>query len=448
MTLTTDVSSRPRALASCAGRARRALATTTGRAVLAVAGVALAASVVPTGEAAHAQEVRAITLPVDRASVGKVRWTDTFGQARSGGRPHLGVDMMGVKMIPVVAARSGQVVWGRYDNAGGNYVRIRDDEGWEYQYIHLNNDTPGTDDGQAACPQAFSAKLCQNLADGGRLAIGTPVAEGEVIGYMGDSGNAESTSPHLHFEVWHPLGDGTAEPIDPTPSVDAALARLQGRPAPVANPSPAGPPPLAAPDQPGWADHLYYELWGRWPSAVQRQAIQADQAADGTGATLARWYDPSAAAPAVDRLYLAFFLRHPDTGGLRYWVGRLGAGVRLDQVAESFATSAEYRARYQGTSFGPFLDQLYRDVLGRPADSGGRAYWLGQLASGKVTRGSIVAWFTESAELKARSAVRSELVATQLVRSGAAPTDADEARWSGLRAGADLPTAIDQWFTT
>ncbi len=447
MTLSPDVLPRPRARAVALG-ARRVVRSGAGRAVLALAGVALTASVLPNSGAATAQEVRPITLPVDPASVAKVHWTDTYGAARSGGRPHLGVDMLGAKGIPVVAARSGQVVWGRFDDVGGNYVRIRDADGWEYQYIHLNNDTPGTDDGQAACTQAFAARLCQNLADGGRLAVGTPVTEGEVIGFMGDSGNAESTSPHLHFEVWRPVGDGTTESIDPTPIVDAALARLQGRPVPAVAPAPTGPPPMAAPDQPGWADHLYYELWGRYPSAAQRQAIQADQASAGTGATLARWYDPSAAAPAVDRLYLAFFSRHPDTGGLHYWVGRLGAGVGLDRVAESFATSAEYQARYQGTDFGAFLDRLYRDVLGRPADPSGRAYWLAQLASGKVTRGSIVAWFTESAELKARSAVRSELVATQLVRADRAPTEADETRWSDLRATADLPTAVEQWFTT
>src|SRR5262245_42581986 len=111
------------------GRASRAvLSGRASRAVLGVAAVALVASVVPVGSEARAQEVRTVTLPIDPASVGRVHWTNSYGQARSGGRPHQGVDMMGVKMIPVVAARSGQVVWGRFDDAGGNYVRIRDDE--------------------------------------------------------------------------------------------------------------------------------------------------------------------------------------------------------------------------------------------------------------------------------------------------------------------------------
>ena len=85
---------------------------------------------------------------------------------------------------------------------------LRDSEGWEYWYIHINNDTPGTDDG--ANPAEF------NLRPG--VKVGTKVFAGEWIAYMGDSGDAESTAPHLHFELHRP--DGVA--ISPFDSLQAA----------------------------------------------------------------------------------------------------------------------------------------------------------------------------------------------------------------------------------
>jgi hypothetical protein len=60
-------------------------------------------------------------------------------------------------------------------------------------YIHLNNDTPGTDDG-AGGPEAAYAP---------GLAVGDFVAAGDVIGFTGDSGNAESRVAHTHFELQH-----------------------------------------------------------------------------------------------------------------------------------------------------------------------------------------------------------------------------------------------------
>jgi murein DD-endopeptidase MepM/ murein hydrolase activator NlpD len=127
-------------------------------------------------------------------------YTESFGEPRDGGlRSHKGIDIFAEKLTPVVAAADGTVVLVR-DTIGGDCcaVRLRHANGSETLYLHLNNDTPGTDDG-----------LGYGIAEG--IAVGLTVRAGQVIGYVGDSGNAEDTPPHLHFEYHEP--SGTA--IDP-----------------------------------------------------------------------------------------------------------------------------------------------------------------------------------------------------------------------------------------
>ncbi|MEY2433600.1 MAG: hypothetical protein QOC92_3325, partial [Acidimicrobiaceae bacterium] len=91
---------------------------------------------------------------------------------------------------------------------GGNMLVVRDSEGWEYWYIHINNDNPGTDDGLNPPEWMFAPGITR----------GSKVVAGQFIAFMGDSGNAESTAPHLHFEIHMP--DGT--PINPYDSLLAA----------------------------------------------------------------------------------------------------------------------------------------------------------------------------------------------------------------------------------
>jgi hypothetical protein len=164
--------------------------------------VALAGAVTSAGPAA-ADDTRAITFPV----YGHVSYSDDFGAPRSQG-PHQGNDIMGSKLMPELAAHDATVKYLRIDDRG-NLLVLRDAEGWEYWYIHINNDTPGTDDG--ANPAEF------NLRPG--VKVGTKVFAGEWISYMGDSGDAETTAPHLHFELHTP--DGVA--IDPYASLQNAF---------------------------------------------------------------------------------------------------------------------------------------------------------------------------------------------------------------------------------
>jgi len=162
------------------------------------AAITLAALPLSATPAAAAPIVKKIVFPVD----GTVSYTDTFGACRDGcTRRHEGQDLMGKRMMPLLSAVDGVVHRITFNNTstGGNSVTIKGADGWTYHYLHINNDTPGTDDGKATRAQAFPA----------HIVLGASVSRGQVIGYMGDSGNAESTSPHLHFEIRQPAAPGS-----------------------------------------------------------------------------------------------------------------------------------------------------------------------------------------------------------------------------------------------
>jgi hypothetical protein len=102
------------------------------------------------------------------------------------------------------------------------------------------------------------------------------------------------------------------------------------------------------------------------------------------------------------RLYQAAFDRTPDTPGLSYWVNNLDHGVTLSAAAASFIVSNEFKAAYGDPavmSSSTFLDTLYQNILGRPPDPAGKAYWQGELDYG-LAREYVLASFSESVENK------------------------------------------------
>ncbi len=114
-----------------------------------------------------------------------------WGDSRSGGRRHQGTDIFAAKHSEVRAVADGIVVALGEKGRSGYYVRIEHAGGWESWYMHLNNDTPGSDDGSGGPGAAFA----EGLEEGDYVPAGT------VIGYVGDSGNAEGASSHTHFEL-------------------------------------------------------------------------------------------------------------------------------------------------------------------------------------------------------------------------------------------------------
>ena len=172
-----------------------------------------------------------VVVPILFPVAGPASYTDTFLACRSGcARHHMGQDLMGPKMTPLVAAFDGVVTSLRRESApgGGNYVVISADRGpaagWSAVYVHVNNDTPGTDDGRGTEAWSFPSGI----------ALGSRVLAGQLVGWRGDSGDAESTGPHLHFELRKGNGWGGVV-YNAYPSLVAARH--------IAAPSPSGPHP-------------------------------------------------------------------------------------------------------------------------------------------------------------------------------------------------------------
>ena len=105
--------------------------------------------------------------------------------------------------------------------------------------------------------------------------------------------------------------------------------------------------------------------------------------------------------PALVRLYVAYFKRLPDQGGLNYWLNKLNAGMKLDKVSATFAASNEFKTKYGNTTNEQFVKLVYVNVFNRQPDAGGLAYWVKKLDQG-LSRGSVLTNFSESAEGKRR----------------------------------------------
>ena len=159
---------------------------------------------------------------------GKSSYVDTFGAPRADVTFHHGDDIFGAVGQPLLAVADGVVFSVGWNNLGGNRLWLRDDQGNEYYYAHLS---------------AFSIGAVD----------GAHVKAGDVIGFMGESGDAEGTPVHLHFEI-HPVSllflgyDGA---VDPTTYLNSwkHLADLASPPgagwAPSAPGSSSGPAPGA-----------------------------------------------------------------------------------------------------------------------------------------------------------------------------------------------------------
>lgn len=113
-------------------------------------------------------------------------FSNDYGDPRSGGRSHLGIDIFAGTGTPVVAVKSGSLVH-EAGGSGGNAAYLNASDGNTYYFAHFS---------------AYSGGARQ-------------VAQGEVIGYVGMTGNA--SAPHLHFEIRTSAGS-----VNPYPTIVAS----------------------------------------------------------------------------------------------------------------------------------------------------------------------------------------------------------------------------------
>ncbi len=134
------------------------------------------AGIVPRGTEVDLLRQRRLEMPVDGIKPSALH--DTFSDSRALGRPHEAIDIMAARGTPVRAVEDGTVAKLFTSVAGGLTIYQFDPSGaFCYYYAHLNSYADGMKEGQ-------------------------PVRRGEVIGYVGSTGNAAENAPHLHFAIF------------------------------------------------------------------------------------------------------------------------------------------------------------------------------------------------------------------------------------------------------
>ena len=180
-------------LASDLGIAQSVLTQSTAQVQTAVDAVAAATAQLQAYQnGAHAY-INGFVFPV----ASEVEFIDSWGYPRMTGTSsehwHQGTDIFAPTGTPLIASENGTVARIGTGTLGGNKLWVVGESGTEYYYAHLS---------------AFAA----GLSDGMR------VTAGQLVGYVGDTGNARGTSPHLHFEI-HP---GGGDAVNPYPVLKAA----------------------------------------------------------------------------------------------------------------------------------------------------------------------------------------------------------------------------------
>lgn len=122
----------------------------------------------------------------------------SFGDPRSNGRTHIGIDIMAPKGTPIVSPTKAVVLRTGVGSGEGNYVYTANPGGETFVYMHLDTFGEG-------------------------VTSGVVLEKGSIIGYVGNTGNASGGAPHLHFEIH----DSTGTAIDPYPRLTEEFTLLE-----------------------------------------------------------------------------------------------------------------------------------------------------------------------------------------------------------------------------
>lgn len=116
-----------------------------------------------------------LPIPVDGVKAQNLK--DTWGASRSQGRPHEGIDIMASRGTKVYSTTEGVIASLKSNNLGGKVIWLIGPSGAYHYYAHLNDHKRG-------------------------LKEGDYVKKGQLIGYVGNTGNARHTAPHLHYGLY------------------------------------------------------------------------------------------------------------------------------------------------------------------------------------------------------------------------------------------------------
>lgn len=394
---------------------------------IAVTGAVALASLLPVGpaEAQAAGTPRDICFPVE----GSVSYTDTWGAPRSGGRTHQGNDLMGSKMQKLLSTVDGTVVRISYQNTSisGNYVYIRDAAGWVHIYLHMNNDRPGTDDGQATYGQVFAPGL----------AVGTKVSAGEFIGYLGDSGNAEGSGAHLHFEIHQPSSATWGTAVNPYSSLRAS-DRCPTLPAGTGEGTLAAWRPFDTANS--FVEQQTQDFFGREPQGTEL-ATYTGMFDDGSagGAVINRvTLNPQVRLKInpIVRMYMAWLGRPPTMAEFELARDLARAGVPNDKVASRMLIDSGAKS----LSHEQFATQLVANASGR-AITPEELDFVVALREGGQLMSQIVVAVSESTDFQTTADPTVRLVVTYSMMRDRMPATATTAKWLG-RPTTELATAI------
>lgn len=133
-----------------------------------------------------------LMVPVEGIEPRSLR--DTFNEQRGGGRIHMATDILAMRGTPVLSASDGRIIKLANGGAGGITLYVADASGrFLHYYAHLEGYAPGVKEG-------------------------LQVREGQVIGFVGTTGNAPPNTPHLHYQVMRSDKDyWNGTPIDVRP---------------------------------------------------------------------------------------------------------------------------------------------------------------------------------------------------------------------------------------
>lgn len=128
--------------------------------------------------------VAPLSMPVEGIKSRQIQ--DTWGAARSEGRKHQGIDIFAKRGTPVISATQGMVSQVGLDTLGGKVVWVVGPQLSRHYYAHLDD---------------YAAEI----------QVGDWIEVGEVLGYVGNTGNAKNTPPHLHYGIYL-SGQGATNP--------------------------------------------------------------------------------------------------------------------------------------------------------------------------------------------------------------------------------------------